>query len=516
MTSRLQPSTFRRFQPWSLILAVVAIAILSAACQQPAVSTPVTAGLSPTPLATPTGKPVVLKTLKTSPETGYVGTTVTVTGDGLPPGKAAQIVWVTVDGSYLLNQNTETIEYVDRQFTDKRTSVVQTSIDGTGHLTASFSVPEDYGETHDIYAVVDGQDVAKGGFSIVRNVTIAPQEGAVGTPITITVKGLGWTPYANTLAVLYDDHYAGFISAVTTHGTAQARIRAAGSSGVHSIRITDASGAVPYLNAEQSPRKLPQFEFTFDVTRDAGSLPAALDWPDDTHITVTETVTKTTQGNQVAMPSTNANLSPSTGPILSKTILHASSLPPDATLDLLWVSVKGNRVSPSGWNLITLPLGQTTTSHDGSLTTDLEIPDDLGGWHMVDLVQGQKVLTEVPFLVTRSLVSVSPTQVKAGDEFTIEIKGVGWTELDNGIAVTYDNAYAGYACGFNSQGDVTLHLTASGSPGTHLIDLYPMIFLGHGKGPWDYDLPQLTLQDQPGLALGYRLPAFRLAIQVMP
>ena len=24
----------------------------------------------------------------------------------------------------------------------------------------------------------------------------------------------------------------------------------------------------------------------------------------------------------------------------------------------------------------------------------------------------------------------------------------------------------------------------------HLIDLYPTIYLGHGKGPWNYDLPQ--------------------------
>src|SRR5450759_1603877 len=114
MTSQLRSSKFRRFQPWSLILAVVAIAVLSAACQQPAVSTPVTAGSSPTPLTTPTAKPVVLKILKTSPETGYVGTNVTVTGDGLPPGKAAQIVWVTVDGSYILKQTSDTVEYDDR------------------------------------------------------------------------------------------------------------------------------------------------------------------------------------------------------------------------------------------------------------------------------------------------------------------------------------------------------------------------------------------------------------------
>ncbi len=59
-------------------------------------------------------------------------------------------------------------------------------------------------------------------------------------------------------------------------------------------------------------------------------------------------------------------------------------------------------------------------------------------------------------------------------------------------------------------------MQASGDPGTHLIDIYPMIFKGHGEGSWNYNIPQLTaLQDQPGLGLGCRLPSFRLAIQIV-
>ncbi|MBI3979098.1 MAG: hypothetical protein HY331_13015, partial [Chloroflexi bacterium] len=128
-----------------------------------------------------------------------------------------------------------------------------------------------------------------------------------------------------------------------------------------------------------------------------------------------------------------------------------------------------------------------------------------------------KILVEVPFFVERSLVGVTPTRVKAGEKFKVQLKGVGWTEIDNGVAITYDNAYIGYACGFNSNGDVTVDLVATGGPGTHLIDLYPMIYQGgHGKYPWQYNMPMLTFaQDHPGLALGYRLPTFRLAIEVV-
>ena len=64
---------------------------------------------------------------------------------------------------------------------------------------------------------------------------------------------------------------------------------------------------------------------------------------------------------------------------------------------------------------------------------------------------------------------------------TIHLKGVGWTDFDNIYVATYDNAYMGYACGFNSQGDVVINFTAAGAPGMHLIDFYPGIYQGPEK-----------------------------------
>jgi len=119
------------------------------------------------------------------------------------------------------------------------------------------------------------------------------------------------------------------------------------------------------------------------------------------------------------------------------------------------------------------------------------------------LGQTHRTLAEVPFRVEPILVGVTPQRVKAGETFTVHLKGGGWTELDNALAVTYDNGYIGYACGFNSNGDTQINLVATGGPGIHLIDLYPMIYQGHGKPPWSYQVPQLTYaRDYPGLALG--------------
>jgi hypothetical protein len=97
---------------------------------------------------------------------------------------------------------------------------------------------------------------------------------------------------------------------------------------------------------------------------------------------------------------------------------------------------------------------------------------------------------------------------------TIHLKGVGWTEYDNIYVATYDNAYMGYACGFNSQGDVVINFTVSGEPGVHLIDLYPGIYQGPAHMPQQlYRTPQLTYADDHP---GNKIPALRFAFLVTP
>ena len=97
--------------------------------------------------------------------------------------------------------------------------------------------------------------------------------------------------------------------------------------------------------------------------------------------------------------------------------------------------------------------------------------------------------------------------------FKIHLKGVGWSETANIYTVVYDNGHSGYACGFNSQGDVEIFMQATGEPGWHYIDLYPAIYKGKETRPVNYRLPQLTAeQDHPG----EDLPIFYFAFEVTP
>jgi hypothetical protein len=106
---------------------------------------------------------------------------------------------------------------------------------------------------------------------------------------------------------------------------------------------------------------------------------------------------------------------------------------------------------------------------------------------------------------------MTPTSGPVGTPVTIHLKGVGWTEYDNIYIATYDNAYMGYACGFNTRGDVVIHFTAAGAPGVHLIDLYPGIYQGAEGGQQLYRLPQLTYADDHP---GNRIPALRFSFEV--
>src|SRR5215813_655736 len=172
-----------------------------------------------------------VKLLKVEPVKGFVGDAFKITGDGFTPGKKVEFLWSSVDAGYSTEVLADNLEYHERKYDEKRISLGSAVVDPEGRVSVSLVAPEDFGEVHDIYAAVDGQDIAHGGFRILRSATIEPAEGPVGAPITVTVKGLSWRGFEQFMALRYDNKYMGEISAVTTAGTAAFQIRAAGPTG---------------------------------------------------------------------------------------------------------------------------------------------------------------------------------------------------------------------------------------------------------------------------------------------
>ena len=177
---------------------------------------------------------------------------------------------------------------------------------------------------------------------------------------------------------------------------------------------------------------------------------------------------------------------------------------------LNWTRVIGNRIDGGGWETSSMPVGEAVADRDGRVSSRFATPDDLGGTHGLFIDAGGTRRIGTHFVKSTAL-PMDVTRGPVGTKITLHLKGVGWTETSNIMHLVYDNAYIGYACAFNSQGDVTIYMEATGEPGWHFIDLYPGIYKGSETLPINYRMPQLTYAaDHPG----EDLPAFRFAFEV--
>jgi hypothetical protein len=502
-------------------LATALLLPTHAAAEPKALTPPAIPGVAPLPgpIAASSRPATNMTILKAKPDIGVPGTPYTLSAAGLPAGKDVSIVWNTAKVTWVVDPRPDSVDYLGRRSDKVAVVIATTKIDASGSFSVKLKAPRDFGGIHDMYAVIDGVQVAKGGFLIARWAKMTPKRGPIGTMITLTYGGLGSSLYEGGAAAYYDNKYIGAVMANWTRGVATVKFRAAGPVGRHVVQIADAI-SVDYLNIPQSP--IPWAvgsRFAFTVTKDAGLPRQRIDWPVAVAPTLDARTTLSATGLAAGTTAT-ARLSSTAGPVLSKVDVSASGLTPSAPVDLVWSTVVGNRVNCSGtcWSFVSIPLGHATAAGDGTLTSHISVPDGLGGWHVVQVMQGNKVQAQVPYFVRRSVVGISSLKLKAGQPFTIHLKGVGWTQLDNTIAVDYDNSYVGYGCGFNSNGDVVLNLVATGVPGTHLVDMYPLLYTqqpSYANTPYGM-VPVLTYaRDVPGLALGYQLPAIRLAIEVV-
>jgi hypothetical protein len=329
-----------------------------------------------------------------------------------------------------------------------------------------------------------------------------PSEGPIGTLVELRATGFGWRTMESTWVVNWDNREVGYVSATDTRGTAVARFRAAGPVGAHEIKVYTGYMGQSYLNHEQAPNAyLPRPRFVFHVTPgtvatggyaepyQAQKVPAA----------------------DISLAGAGLRITPMQGPVQTRARLTGSGFPANTAVSLVWGTQSGSRVSGNGFAPNEHHLAKLTVTADGRLDTPLVIPEDLGGMHTLSIRSGDNVLARTFFAIETSVVSITPTSGPAGTPVTIHLKGVGWTDVDNIYVATYDNAYMGYACGFNSQGDVIINFTAAGSPGTHLIDFYPGIYQGPGTDQQLYRLPQLTYADDHP---GNKIPALRFAFDV--
>ncbi len=438
------------------------------------------------------------------PISAPIGSDIIVSGTGMPADQVLDLVWNTFEGLFDI-QGDFLEEYHGRIFKDVKYTITTVQTDADGNFQGSITVPEDFGFNHNITIEVDGKVLNRTGFSIEPTASLEQESGPLGSPITIIMTGIGPNSMENSWTVMYDNKYTGFLSAVTTGGTATAVIPATGGLGKHSIRIIHGGFQYPYLNSQQNPRPdQPIISLEFTITEGEPVLPSSVE---DQRFATKSGSAPTDETSEPVLW-----VDPMEGPNGIEATLYGSGFSSGKDVMFNWVSVSGNRVSGLGWEEIFAELGTATVDEDGNLSHDFAVPEDLGGNHRINAIIDGNVIASTGLTLKPSALPLEVSSGPVGTEIKINLKGVGWTETANIYTLVYDNAYLGYACGFNSQGDITIFLPLAGDPGWHFIDLYPAIYKGKEiKGTQNFRIPQLTYQeDHPG----EDLPAFHFAVEV--
>jgi hypothetical protein len=467
--------------------------MLTALCMTAASAAPRAAALGPeAALAEPAGGYV--GRLAVAPEHGPAGTPLNVTAEKLPPNQEFQLVWRTVKGSWKVAN----AEYHGRDYQPVAYEIARVRSDGSGRLSAAFVVPEDFGFSHDIVLQQGNRLLTQVGFSIDMTVKLSPEHGPPGTPITVEVKGIGWRQLFNSWVLLYDNNFTGWMSAVTTAGSATFTIPASGKPGAHLLEVLHGELTFPYRNMQQNPEPdRPRWALPFTVTDGPPVLPAAPEQQAQDTVRMLPP-----QGELVATPAFSGVNEP--------VVVRGQGFEPGKVLQLNWTRVVGNRMTGRGWEEVSTVIAEAKADAAGRVEFHFTAPDDLGGAHGLWVESGGEKKTG-SFWIKPTALPMDVMRGPVGTTFRIHLKGVGWSETANIIHVVYDNSYVGYACAFNSQGDVELIMKATGEPGWHFIDLYPGIYKGTETRPNNFRIPQLTYAaDHPG----EDLPAFRFAFEV--
>jgi hypothetical protein len=441
--------------------------------------------------------------LEVSPKNGPAGAPVTLSAEGLPAGQEFEFVWVTANGEWKVSNN----EYHGRQYTPVAYRIAKAKSDQAGRLSTTFIAPDDFGYAHDIVLQQGSRLFTQVSFSLDMVVEISPKSGPVGTPIHVDIKGIGFRSLYNSWDLVYDNNFTGWMSAITTHGSASFTIPATGAVGDHILEVIHGELTTPYRNPEQNPAPgRPRWAIPFTITEGPAVLPPP---PEQQAQKIV----------RVLPPPGELAATPLFTGVGEPALVRAEGLVPGKSYQLNWTRVTGNRMMGVGaelpgraWEESSKPVADSKADASGHAEFQFSTPDDLGGTHGL-WIQAGTTKKFGAHVIKPTALPLDVTRGPVGTTFTIHLKGVGWTETANILHMNYDNNYTGYVCAFNSQGDVEIFIKATGTPGWHFIDLYPGIYKGTETRPNNYRIPQLTYADDHP---GEDLPAFHYAFEVTP
>ncbi len=227
------------------------------------------------------------------------------------------------------------------------------------------------------------------------------------------------------MASLYDSTNTGFITAVTTHGTADVVIPATGRVGKHVIELLRSPFGQPYLALTSSPyAKLPSPQFIFTVTDGAPVMPAPIAQQEPPAVARrrAQRVTAPSCGSIPRRPASSATPR-----------YTAAACPPTPSVDARLH--RDERFAGHGGRFTqatTVPFKTVTTDAEGAFDTPFPIPDALGGQHRLEAkVNSDQSLRPRTSPSRRSGCRSSRPRGRSVPPSTLHVKGIGWTQTNN-------------------------------------------------------------------------------------
>jgi hypothetical protein len=191
--------------------------------------------------------------LSLTPTQGPVLTRATLKASGLPANTPVSLVWGTHQGSRVSGNGFAPTDIV----------LSKPTVGAGGLLVTSVTIPDDLGGLHTLSIRTGDTTLARTYFVVETSVvSISPTSGPAGTPVTIHLKGVGWTDYDNIYVATYDNGYMGYVCGFNTRGDVVVNFTAAGSPGVHLIDFYP--GIYQGPEGSQQLYRLPQLTYADD------------------------------------------------------------------------------------------------------------------------------------------------------------------------------------------------------------------------------------------------------------
>ena len=199
-------------------------------------------------------------------------------------------------------------------------------------------------------------------------------------------------------------------------------------------------------------------------------------------------------GHAIAATGASITISPSAATVGTTLSISGHGYSPSTHLSLEWSTanaiwvVTGNPPRVTGVNATPVEntFASVETDSSGSFSANFTVPSDYGGQHVIQALfaNGTAIVGRGIFNLEPSF-NISPTSGPAGTPIHVTATGLGYGPYSTNYFLYWDNSQTGYFTALTSHGATNFTFYASGTSGTHYIEIYQG-YPGPGYlNPWD-------------------------------